>query len=204
MLGRLARFAGKAAALAAVALALPREARADRLTIKNPGRHPDYTFEAEPHLLLGLIDPPGVAHGTGYGVGFRGSVELVDNGFVSTINNTIAIGVGLDYAHYSLGSERCIEYDVANECLIMNDEFTVDNYWVPFTMQWNFWLSRSWSVFGEPGLALRLERSEGEAEDISLEPLQFYVGGRYHFSETAALTMRAGYPSFSVGVSFLF
>jgi hypothetical protein len=28
------------------------------------------------------------------------------------------------------------------------------------------------------------------------------AGGRYHFSENVALTMRVGYPSFSIGVSF--
>jgi hypothetical protein len=30
-----------------------------------------------------------------------------------------------------------------------------------------------------------------------------YVGGRYHFSESVALTMRLGFPTVSVGVSFL-
>jgi hypothetical protein len=28
------------------------------------------------------------------------------------------------------------------------------------------------------------------------------AGGRYHFTDKIALTMRAGYPAFSIGVSF--
>ena len=32
-------------------------ARADEWLIKNPGDHPDYTFEAEPHGLVGFGGP---------------------------------------------------------------------------------------------------------------------------------------------------
>jgi hypothetical protein len=32
----------------------------------------------------------------------------------------------------------------------------------------------------------------------------FMAGGRYHFTERIALTMRVGYPWFALGVSFLF
>jgi hypothetical protein len=32
----------------------------------------------------------------------------------------------------------------------------------------------------------------------------FNAGGRFHFNDSLALTMRVGYPSFSLGVSFLF
>src|SRR6478735_6628979 len=76
------------AALSIVTLEAP--ARADTLIIKNPGDHPKYYFEAEPHLVLGFIDPPGYAAGTGFGAGFRGSIPLMRNGFVPSINNSIA------------------------------------------------------------------------------------------------------------------
>jgi hypothetical protein len=161
---------------------------ADRMVISKPGVHPTYVFEAEPHLLLGLIDPPGPAHGTGLGIGARGTVELVDNGFISTINNTIGVGFGLDWTHYSA---KCRARD--NDC-----ERRFDAVWVPLAMQWNFWLSEQWSVFGEPGIALRFGNSE-----VRLEPLEFWAGGRWLFAEQMALTMRVGYPTFSVGVSFL-
>lgn len=109
------------------------------------------------------------------GIGFRGTFTIVENGFVKTINNSVGIGVGAD--------------------------FTRDHMWVPVVMQWNFWLTRNWSVFGEPGVAIRFRnvpRGRGVPEWIG-----FYAGGRYHFSDTVALTMRIGRPTVSVGVSFL-
>lgn len=191
-------------ALAYCTLSLtPATASADTLTIKTPGAHPNYAFEAEPHLLLGLIDPPGFGHGEGFGFGFRGTVEIVDNGFVPTINNTVGIGFGVDFVRYGLGRNRCLRRGAEAVCLEDDDRYTIYNVWLPVVLQWNFWLSRNWSVFGEPGLAFRFESSEGGNDDLHLDPLQLYVGGRYHFSESAALTLRLGYPTFSVGVSFL-
>jgi hypothetical protein len=144
-------------------------------TIKQPGLHPAYTFEAEPHLLLGF-DLPGKGpdkHGSGFGPGFRGTIELVDNGFVSSINNTVGIGFGLDWL--SPGDRNV--------------------FWVPVVMQWNFWLSDKWSVFGEPGGGFYFGKASG------ISPA-FYAGGRYHFNDAIALTMRLGYPNFAIGASF--
>ena len=149
-------------------------ARAEPNLIKQPGAHPDYSLELEPHVVFGF-DAPGDTAGQGFGPGFRGTVELVDNGFVSTINNTVGLGFGLDWFAFSSGKT---------------------SLWVPFVMQWNFWLTRSWSVFGEPGAGLYLGNATG------FRPA-FYGGGRFHFSDTLALTVRVGYPTFSVGLSFV-
>jgi hypothetical protein len=146
---------------------LTSKARADELLISQPGAHPDYIFEAEPHALLEPFDKD-----PKFGVGFRGTIELVDNGFVKTINNTVGIGFGLDW---------------------VDERFTL-----PVVMQWNFWLSRNWSVFGEPGGALRFGKGDAKPTPVLMG------GGRLHFSDYVALTLRAGYPSFSAGVSFLF
>ena len=72
-------------------------------------------------------------------------------------------------------------------------------------MQWNFWLSRNWSVFGEVGPSVRFQQVDDMPNEnaIAFDPLSAFVGGRWHFAEYSSLTMRAGYPSFSVGVSFL-
>jgi len=158
---------------------LGKPALAERSIIKQPGNHPHYTFEAEPHLLVGLWGVPGPGNDAGVGAGFRGSVVIVDNGFVRTINNSVAISFGLDWINYD------------------NDDFV----WLPVAMQWNFWLSEHWSVFGEPGLALRFNDDRFD-DDTDLD-FVFYAGGRYHFSDTVSLTMRLGWPSaFSIGVSF--
>jgi hypothetical protein len=142
--------------LALALSALPNSASADQLVIKRPGLHPNYTVELEPHLLLFPF------HDGDFGAGVRASFEIVDNGFIPSINNA----------------------------------------WVPIVLQWNFWLSRNWSVFGEPGVAVRL-RDAGRRK-TSFDPIVMYAGGRFHFSENITLTMRLGRPTMSVGVSFLF
>lgn len=75
----------------------------------------------------------------------------------------------------------------------------------PLVMQWNFWLHRKWSVFGEPGVAVVVdERNEDRDTEVRFDPFVFYAGGRFHFSENVALTMRLGFPlTAAVGVSFL-
>jgi hypothetical protein len=146
-------------------------ARADeRLIIKRPGDHPHYIFDAEPHLILGWGDPF-FPFGLP-GAGFRGTFHIAD-GFVKTLNNSIGVGVGIDV--------------VSN-----------GNVVVPVVMQWNFWLSTHWSVYGEPGLAIG-----GGGPHTAVWPA-FFFGGRFHFTDRIALSLRLGYPVLSVGVSFFF
>ncbi len=154
-------------------LATERPARADVSVIKTPGDHPDYRFEAEPHGLIGFGGPfrGGKAD---LGAGFRGTVIIVDNGFVKTINNSVGISFGGDLF------------------------FRGTTLFVPVAMQWNFWLTNHWSVFGEPGVGMAFNRGKGR--DFIHPALS--LGGRYHFNEKIALTMRIGYPAFSIGASF--
>jgi hypothetical protein len=140
---------------------------------------------------------PGPGDGNGLGVGFRGSIVIVDNGFVQTINNSVAISFGLDWVHYDV-DDWCDDWPGNGNC-DWDDDANI--MWLPVAMQWNFWLSENWSVFGEPGLALRFN-DEHYDDDLDLD-FVFYAGGRYHFGEDVSLTMRLGWPSsLSVGVSF--
>ncbi len=147
----------------------------EHMIIKYPGDHPAYRFEAEPHGLIGFTGPFGYAGA--FGAGFRGTVIVADNGFIKTINNSVGIGFGADFF------------------------FRYNTVFVPVVMQWNFYLSTHWSVFGEPGLGFVGNGYTGKGKDV-LYPV-FGAGGRFHFSDKVALTMRIGYPSLSVGVSFL-
>lgn len=174
------------------------EAQADTLTIKREGAHPRYSFEAEPHLALGIVSPPGPAIGNGFGVGFRGTVEIADRGFIARVNDSVGISFGLDWIRYG-SRTNCVVVDNFRTCTDV--DFNFDYFWLPVTMQWNFWLSRNWSVFGEPGFALRY--IPDAADDLAIDPVVLYVGGRFHFSDRVTLTMRLGYPTFTVGVSFL-
>jgi len=202
-LGSLARPSSLVSALSALAAlavtAWSSAARADTLVIKNPGDHPRYVFEAEPHVVLGFIEPPGYASGTGFGLGFRGSIPIVRNGFIPNINNSVAIGFGMDFAHYGRG-DYCVNGGRQPCDRRRADSF--NEFYFPVVMQWNFFLSRNWSVFGEPGVALNLHAWDGP-RTLDVDPFIFFIGGRYHFSDKVTLTMRIGYPAFSVGCSFL-
>jgi hypothetical protein len=184
---------------------------ADRLTIRNSGDRPQYALEAEPHLNLGLIDPPGIGTGKGIGLGFRATVELVENGFVQTINNSVGLGFGIDYVHHAIGRDDrpCVTWepdplDPADADICTEFRESADYFLVPVVMQWNFWLSEEWSVFGEPGGIVYYADSGGAGDDNNINlDISIYGGGRWHFADAGALTMRLGYPTFSVGVSFL-
>jgi len=106
------------------------------------------------------------------GFGLRGTVTLARDGFINGVNDSVGLGFGADW--------------------------TNDTTWVPVVMQWNFWLSEHWSVFGEPGVALRLRDDfKDRGPDFTL-----YGGARYRFARAAALTFRVGHPALSLGVSF--
>jgi hypothetical protein len=157
--------------VAMMGIAAPRMARAEESIIKRPGDHPHYVFEAEPHGVVGFGGP--FDHKGGHvGVGFRGTFVLVQNGFVKTINNSVGITFGADMF------------------------FDEQRLFLPVAMQWNFWLSTHWSVFGEPGIGFAFHKD-------MVHPI-LMAGGRYNFSDKIALTMRVGYPAISVGASFFF
>jgi hypothetical protein len=153
--------------LLASAVASP--ARAEG-TIKNPGDHPPYSVEVEPHALIGFDrfgEKPGV------GVGGRISIPFMDPGFIKKINDNAGITFGVDVIFPGGGA-------------------IID---APIACQWNFFVHRKWSVLGEVGGTL------GNHHDSVVHP-GIWVGGRYHFNDHVALTMRLGYPTFSLGLSF--
>jgi hypothetical protein len=192
---RAARLRSAALVTFTAAIALvPCLAHADD-TIKHPGDHPQYAVEIEPHVLFGWDD---LFPGSSFGLGARFSIPIVDRGFVPTINDTVAITFGADLLHF----DGC--YYAGASC---SANFLI----LPVAMQWNFYVAHNWSVFGEPGLfiyhgffdecpagipCLATPRETGVSPAL-------YVGGRYHFNDHVALTMRLGFPTVSVGVSFL-
>jgi hypothetical protein len=188
-----------------------RVARAEDMIIKRPGDHPVYSVELEPHLALAFVAPH--AGTSGFGLGGRFTIPIVKNGFISSINNSVGIGFGLDWMHYN-GCHRYWRnpYNCNN----------LDVFWIPVVMQWNFFLSTHWSVFAEPGLAIAYNNWGNGCVDFyddrgrrvsydcgptrsrfDVNPFVLFIGGRYHFSETTALTMRIGWPYASIGVSFM-
>ncbi|HEY3500538.1 MAG TPA: hypothetical protein VGK73_37855 [Polyangiaceae bacterium] len=177
--------------------------------IKQPGAHYRYGVELDPHVLLQHSDQP--IGDEGYGFGLHVGIPFMHNGPIPSINNSIGIKVGIDFAFF--GDE-----DV---CRRRGAEFFVEdcdsmNVWIPVTAQWNFYFSKVVSVFAEPGLAFQYESWSLEGtcagggdcsqENSDVDPIEptFWVGGRFLFADRFGLTVRLGYPSMMIGGSILF
>lgn len=173
------------AASSIAALLLAAQGASAQSIIRNPGNHPG-PWELEPH---GLLRPYVPSSFPGLGVGFRATRQIGENNFVSSINNSAGITFGLDWMFFETCS-RCS---------------TLHLFAFPVALQWSFYLSKSWSVFAEPGATFYAWSqtcngfgcADGRFVDLAL-----FLGGRWHFSDAASLTMRVGWPYFSVGVSF--
>ena len=173
--------------------------------IKDPNP-PKYSVEIEPHLNINAVNFD--YGGFGWGPGVRFGIPVAGPAFVKTINDSIAISFGADLIHYDGYRYGCTR----NGCGNFGDTPGLWALYIPVTMQWNFWLTDKWSAFGEPGLAVRhtffsqaynCDPNSFDCPSQTRLLAAFYVGARYHFGESTALTLRLGYPTgFSVGVSF--
>jgi len=188
-------------------LGLCREGRAQSV-IRQPGNHPDYAFEIEPHLAFQWMNRYGTD--SGFGPGARFNIPFMHNGPIKTINNNMGISFGLDitfggddYGCYAAG-RRYAGY----AC-------NVTEVWFPVAMQWNFFLTKVVSVFGEPGFAIAHRRwSHGpycdgnpgpacdDGSNTSLQPI-FAGGGRFMFSDKVGATVRLGFPMVTAGINIL-
>jgi hypothetical protein len=203
-----AKAAG-AAALVVGLLVSTRAARAEEQVVVHDARDPiGYAFEIEPHLVLGTA-PPGPGYGSGAGFGLRGSFVLSPDGFIPGVNDSVALGVGVDYGHYdgALGlqgfRDQCLHFEPGPNGTSVCTEVTSNggsyNYlFAPVVVQWNFWLTRRFSAFGEPGVDLYLLANHG----FGISPA-LYVGGRFQIADRITLTLRIGYPTLAFGVSFM-
>ena len=190
-------------------LLLARGAHAYEQVIIRDWRTPiGYEFELEPHLVFGTA-PPGPGYGSGVGIGVRGSVVILPDGFLRNVNDSVAVGFGLDIGHYT-GSwaingyrDQCLHYETGPAgtqiCTEVSSNGGTYNYvFVPVVMQWNFWFTQRWSAFAEPGLDLYFLGNHG----FDVSPAM-YVGGRCQIADRITLTARLGYPTFTFGVSFM-
>lgn len=174
--------------------------------IRNPSDHNLYGVELEPHLVVQWADEPWWDD-TGVGVGLRASIPILANGPIDSINNSLAIGFGLDWAHF-------------DGCGPFNDACDADDFWIPLVVQWNFFLTRSISLFAEFGLALQystlnwdgpvpgncrringVDFCDNDVNDLDVE-FVLWLGARFDITRNVAFTLRLGTPSLLLGVSF--
>lgn len=173
-------------------------------TLRLPDQRPHYAVELEPHLILTPFDAPNDPSNGGWGLGGRATIELVPDGFIDKLNDSVGIDFGADWVHYSAPQYRggCRRFETTAGgvpvCVETTAHSSSSYLFFPVVMQWNFWLHQRWSVFGEPGLALT-HQSEGGFGAVPV----FAAGGRLHLNDSIAFTARIGYPAFSLGVSFL-
>jgi len=201
----------------AVALLLVSLSASAVAQIKQPGRHPKYSVELEPHLLAQWEGP--YWGGAGIGAGIRASIPVVDNGPVSTINNSLAIGFGFDWAHFGdecwnwWGPWRAPGPPPQRPDNFYAYECSGNSFIFPVVAQWNFFFTPVVSLMAEAGLGVRYSswnidfpcngaicRSDGG--DLFVDPL-FFVGPRFILSDSFAIAVRIGWPYLSVGASFL-
>ncbi len=181
MLTRTLRFPIRAFLLSFAALAS--NAHADD-TINTPGDHPNYSVEIEPRMVFGWD-----IYSRGFGAGAHFSFPIVKNGFISGINNSVALGIG---ANFLVANQRYKFYDSGTMFLV-----------VPATVQWNLFVARHWSIFPELGVSLYngfFDCGGAACGAFGLRPV-LEIGARYHFNDKTAFTFRIGYPFATIGIS---
>ena len=198
------RLRSQLGSLAFVAVSLT--ASAGVAQIKQPGAHLNYSVELEPQGVLQWDGPAGFDEGLG--LGFRASIPLFHNGPIPKINNNMAIGFGFHWAYF----EDDCHSRYANDVIVLGSDCEANDLWFPVVLQWNFYVTPSIAVFGEPGLAIRHTRVsidncpgdwvDCDDSDTDFEPFVLYMGAKFFVSDAIAVTVRLGFPTLSVGASF--
>ncbi len=177
--------------------------------IKNGNASRSYAVEIEPRGALSPFSPPRGSADVGLGGGVNFGINLAPKGFLPTVYDSVALTIGIDTLYHFGGRPRaaeCAEWQGSGSsrvCVRTRGGSGTEAlfFYTPVTMQWNFYFTPKWSVFGEPGMAMYFRTGRYEPLSVGVIPV-FFAGGRYHFSNKATLTMRIGYPYTTIGVSF--
>lgn len=215
---RRAPLALRFALAGGAALSLLLAAGRAQAQIHNPGDHPHYSVELEPHGIWDWGFGPDNFGSDGFGLGARATIPIIQDGPISSINNSMGIGFGLDWAHYG---NNCGYGFFGRFSAAYYPSCSANALIFPVVMQWNFWLTPVISVFGEPGLAIEhwwasysYPQLPGypagycpygaycSPSDTTVIPV-FQGGARFMFGKSVGLTVRIGIPYLSVGASFL-
>jgi hypothetical protein len=180
-------------ALCALALAhepAPAAAQHDGVSIKRP-----FTGQRPTELNLHA----GVSHrGVGPAAGLRVAIPIMDNGFVSSIDNAVYITIGGD-----IFFERCV-----GGCGRNDDDYGIA-FAVPVTGRWQFNFTPRWSAYGELGPNVYIHSGwfgEGNFPgflDTAPHWLSATAGGKWHFAPEVSLTLSIGAPYSHVGLDIL-
>lgn len=177
--------------------------------IRQPGQHPQYEWELEPHLALDWDGHHQLDNG--FGPGVHAAIPFMHQGPISTINNNMAIKFGFDLMFHDCDNHYWNRWDGYNyDCSATSIMF-------PVALQWNFYITDIITVYGEPGIALRhywwsADFRSGNCpgnvctwKDSETYMLPYFgAGAKFMFGRTAGLNVRLGYPQVTIGASLLF
>jgi hypothetical protein len=155
---------------------------------------PLYPIEIEAHFALGAENVYGA---TGLGAGLRLSIPLI-SGHLGRIPDNLAISFGGDFLHY----DNCY---YGNDC-------GANYLMLPVAAQWNIFVVRRVSLFGEAGAFVYKGFFDGcgpgdgpgcsPPSDFGVLPT-LAIGARIHMGDNVSFIARLGYPTSTLGVSFL-
>jgi hypothetical protein len=190
----LAAIASLGAASALFLVSAPASAQQVVVRERVAGEPSAYLLEIEPHFTFGAENVYG---NTGYGAGLRAGVPFVPS-LLTNVPDNLAFSLGADFLHY----ENCFFPD---RCGANYLDFIG-------AVQWNIFVLPRLSVFAEGGAFVYAGFFTGcsaaDGPDCA-NPSRtgvlptLAVGGRLHFADHAALALRLGYPSMTLGLSFL-
>lgn len=179
---------GLAALLAAAWLSWPGQASAE-----GQGRYIQTPFAGQRPFQLDAH--AGFAwNGFGFAGGARFAFPVMHNGFIPFLNNAAYVNVGADF--YYIRVPGITGYKGAY----------YPGLGLPVALQWEFYFSDRWSAFAELGVNIFLDPWLFQGQ--GMRALAGYwivagVGGRYHFNDFIAITLRLGNPYAVFGVTFL-
>ncbi len=168
---------------------------------KGPPRarwHPDYSVEIEAHGTVAAFD----SFFVGLGGGMRLTIPVADNALVKSIDDEISLGIGLDIVRYGA-------YKPINNS--SKPGLGVLAFYVPVSLQWNFWLGSRATFFLEPSLVYRyatyIDECSSAYGTACAERTRFLPSGalgmRFRFANHIGMTLRVGWPMANLGLTWL-
>lgn len=159
--------------------------------------HPKYAAELEAHGTVAAFDKFFV----GLGGGARLNFPVWQHTPFKSFDNDLGFSIGVDfirYAAYRPNEPRD------------NRDFRVAGYYIPVALQWNIWPGARASIFLEPTLMYRVatyvdncDKSRYNCAATSRFMPTGAIGLRFRIADHVAGTLRVGWPTASLGVSWL-
>lgn len=140
-------------------------------------------------------------YGFGFAGGARFGIPLMQNGFISSLDNAVYVNFGGDF--YFVDDYGCYARNPGEPCHGHAYRFAVG---FPVALHWEFYFSDMWSAFAELGLQVFLPpslfyRGYIEYNEHVGQWVIAAVGGSLHLGEVLSLTARIGNPYVSFGIT---